>query len=73
MDFRKYTAIVLLALIGVFVMMNLDSARVWFFGVRTEMPIALLMLLCGALGFGAGWLFTFVKAKKSPPSPPKGA
>ena len=71
MDFRKIVAIALLVLMLVFVFMNLEEARIWFFGVRAEMPIALVVIASGALGFGSCWLFTFVKSKKPPKAPAK--
>jgi uncharacterized integral membrane protein len=64
MTFRKLVALLLLALLAVFVGMNLERATVWLFGVRAEMPIALLVLVAGALGFGAGLLLAFVKKPK---------
>ncbi|HEV8113345.1 MAG TPA: hypothetical protein VGR31_11270 [Planctomycetota bacterium] len=69
MTFRKIVALLLLALLAVFVGMNLERATVWLFGIRAEMPIALLVLVAGALGFGAGLLLAFVKKAK----PAKGA
>jgi hypothetical protein len=41
--------------------MNLEKASVWLFGIRAEMPIALLVLVAGALGLGAGLLLAFVR------------
>jgi uncharacterized integral membrane protein len=64
MTFRKFAALVLLALLAVFVGMNLERATVWLFGIRAEMPIALLVFVAGALGFGAGLLLAFVKKSK---------
>jgi|KBSSwiStaDraftv2_1062776.scaffolds.fasta_scaffold2250647_2 uncharacterized integral membrane protein len=69
MTFRKIVALLLLALLAVFVGMNLERATVWLFGIRAEMPLALLVLVAGALGFGAGLLLAFVKKTK----PAKGA
>ena len=64
MTFRKIVALVLLALLAVFVVMNLEKATVWLFGIRAEMPIALVVFVAGALGFGAGLLLAFVKKAK---------
>jgi len=61
MTYRKVLAVLLLLLLVVFVVMNLDTARVWCFGVKSEMPIAVLVLLSGLLGFGAGLLLAYVR------------
>ncbi|MBK7645316.1 MAG: hypothetical protein IPJ19_20150 [Planctomycetes bacterium] len=71
MDIRKIVAGALLVLILVFVFMNLDRANIWFFGIRAEMPLALLVLACAGLGFGAGQLLAFINQKKQSPKPPK--
>ena len=65
MNARTIVALLLLALLGVFVFMNLDKATVWLFGIRAEMPIALVVFVSGALGLIAGLLLAFVgKAKR---------
>jgi uncharacterized integral membrane protein len=61
MNARIIGALVLLAILLVFIFMNLEEARVWFFGVRAQMPIALVVLISGALGLGAGFLLAFVR------------
>ena len=53
-----------LALLLTFVVMNSDTARVWFFGIRAEMPLAFVSLVSAALGAAAGWLFAFVRHPK---------
>ena len=64
MNARVLGALLLLALLGVFVFMNLEKASVWLFGIRAEMPIALLVFVSGAIGLLAGLLLAFVgKAK----------
>jgi uncharacterized integral membrane protein len=69
MDVRKFVALLLLVVLGVFVAMNLDEARVWCFGIRAQMPIALLVLLSGALGLGAGFLLGYVRKRERKPTP----
>jgi uncharacterized integral membrane protein len=65
MSFRNLLALLLLALLGVFVAMNLQKANVWCFGARAEMPIAMLVFVAGMLGFFAGLLIAFFgKSKK---------
>ena len=69
MDIRKIVALLLLVVLGVFVAMNLDEARVWCFGIRAQMPIALVVLLSGALGLGAGFLLGYVRKRERKPAP----
>jgi uncharacterized integral membrane protein len=65
MSFRKILALILLAVLAVFVAMNLEKANVWCFGIRAEMPIALLVFVSGMLGLFAGLLLAyFGKSKK---------
>jgi uncharacterized integral membrane protein len=64
MDIRKIVAFLLIVLLGVFVFMNRDDARVWFFGIRAEMPIALLVITAGGIGMAVGFLLTFVRGRK---------
>ena len=71
MDARTLVALLLLAVLALFVGMNLETARVWLFGVRAEMPIGVVVLVSGALGMGAGLLFSFVrKGRKKVARPP---
>jgi uncharacterized integral membrane protein len=65
MGFRKILALVLLALLAVFVAMNLEKTNVWFFGIRAEMPIALLVFVAGVLGLCSGLLLAFMRKSKS--------
>ena len=72
MNARTIAALVLLGLLGVFVFMNLAKASVWFFGIRAEMPIALVVFVSGGLGLLAGLLLAFVQksGKKKPEKTP---
>lgn len=73
MNARTIAALVLLGLLGVFVFMNLAKASVWFFGIRAEMPIALVVFVSGALGLIAGLLLAFVgKTSKKKDAKPAG-
>jgi uncharacterized integral membrane protein len=65
MSFRQIFALVLLVLLAVFVWMNLQKSTVWLFGIRAEMPVALLVFVAGLLGFGSGLLLAFVKKSKA--------
>ena len=69
MDFRKIIALLLLVVLGVFVAMNLDEARIWCFGIRAQMPIAFVVLLSGALGLAAGFLLAYVRKRERKPQP----
>jgi uncharacterized integral membrane protein len=48
---------IVVALLVLFVAFNLDDSRVWLFGIRLQMPIALVVLVSAALGGGAAILF----------------
>jgi uncharacterized integral membrane protein len=56
---------IFVALTAVFVAFNLDSARVWFFGVRAEMPIALVVIASSVLGALACYAFMSLKSRKA--------
>ena len=64
MNARTIAAVLILALLAVFVFMNLDDANVWFFGIRSVMPIAFVVLVSGGLGLAAGFLLAFVKSSR---------
>lgn len=64
MNVRKIIALLLLLLLAVFVAMNLQKSSVWLFGIRAEMPVALLVFVAGVLGLGAGLLLAFVQVKR---------
>jgi uncharacterized integral membrane protein len=55
---------VLVALLCVFVGFNLTPARIWFFGIKVEMPIALAVLFSALLGAGVFWAFTRLAKRK---------
>jgi uncharacterized integral membrane protein len=67
MTFRQIVACLLLLLLGLFVVMNLEKATVWLFGIRAEMPMALLVFVAGGLGLGAGYLLAFVQKSRRKP------
>ena len=49
---------------AVFVVFNLERARVWFFGIRAEMPLAFVVIASAALGALATYAFTSLKGRK---------
>jgi uncharacterized integral membrane protein len=55
---------VVVAVTAIFVVFNLDRARVWFFGVRAEMPIAFVVIASAFLGALATYAFTSLKPRK---------
>lgn len=62
---RRIGAVVALALLLTFVVMNFQPTEVWFFGITAKMPLAFVAIVSAVLGAAAGWLFAFVR-------PPKG-
>ncbi|MBK8178375.1 MAG: hypothetical protein IPK67_05655 [Planctomycetes bacterium] len=57
MSARQIVGWLLIVLLVLFVAFNLDRARIWFFGIRVEMPISLAVLFSAGLGAGAAILF----------------
>ncbi|MSR62926.1 MAG: LapA family protein [Planctomycetes bacterium] len=49
---------------AVFVVFNLESASVWFFGIRAQMPLALVVIASAFLGALATYAFTSLKGRK---------
>ena len=48
---------IVLTLLLLFVVFNLDEAKIWVFGIRIYMPIGLVVLISAGLGAGAVLLF----------------
>ena len=48
---------------ALFVAFNLESAQVWFFGVRAQMPVAFVVLASALLGALATYAFTSLKRR----------
>ena len=63
MKARKILGWSLVAVLAVFVGFNLDQAQIWFFGVRLQMPIALVVLFSAGLGAGALYALNYIKAR----------
>ena len=55
---------IVIALVAVFVLGNLESSKVWFFGIRAEMPIAFVVIASAILGAAATYTFTTLKSGK---------
>lgn len=52
------------AVTALFVVFNFERARVWFFGIRVEMPLAFVVIASAALGALATYAFTSLKGRK---------
>jgi len=63
---RKVLIVLLLVVLAAFVVMNLRSTEIAFFGVRVQMPIGLAVLFSAGLGFGVGWLLAYFQTKRKP-------
>jgi uncharacterized integral membrane protein len=60
---------IVIALVAVFVLGNLESSKVWFFGIRAEMPIAFVVIASAILGAAATYTFTTLKSGKKTKAP----
>jgi uncharacterized integral membrane protein len=65
---RPYVGWSLLAILGLFIVLNLHWAEVNLLILQVKMPTAILIALSAALGAGAAFAFTFVKKLRKPPS-----
>ena len=65
MSARQILGFVVLTLIVLFVVFNLQEARVWVFGARIFMPIGIVVLGSAALGAGAMALLPRLRRGKS--------
>ncbi len=62
---------VLMAVLALFIVLNLDRARIHFLVGYVEMPLAFAILFSAALGAGAALAFRFLRAFRRRPPPPK--
>lgn len=60
---------IVIALVAVFVLGNLESSKVWFFGIHAEMPIAFVVIASAILGAAAAYTFTTLKSGKKSKAP----
>jgi len=65
MNVRQVLGWVIVALLVLFVVFNLDDARVWFFGIRLQMPIALVVIVSAVLGASSSLVLGRLWRKKS--------
>jgi len=61
---KKIVGWAVVAVTAVFVAFNLERADVWFFGVRVQMPLALVVIGSSFLGALAAYAFTSLKSAK---------
>jgi uncharacterized integral membrane protein len=47
-----------------FVVFNFQRASVWFFGIRVEMPLGLVVIFSALLGVLASYALSSLKAKR---------
>lgn len=50
---RQILGWIVVVLLVLFIGFNFDSARVWFFGIKVEMPIGLVVIVSALMGAGA--------------------
>jgi uncharacterized integral membrane protein len=55
---------VVVGVTAIFVVFNLESASVWFFGMRAQMPLAFVVIASAFLGALATYAFTSLKVRK---------
>lgn len=53
MNARQILGSIVLILLVLFVAFNFDTARVWFFGIKVEMPIGLVVIVSAVMGAGS--------------------
>ena len=60
---RPFVGWIVIALTAFFVAFNLDKARVWFFGIKAEMPIAFVVIASAVLGAIASSAFSNLRKR----------
>jgi len=60
---KKALGWVIVAVTAIFVVFNLEKARVWFLGIRVEMPLAFVVIFSFLLGALACYAFTSLKRR----------
>jgi len=68
---RLILGCVLLALLALFIILNLETANIHFLAGRVQMPLAFAILFSAALGAGATLALRFLKAFRRQQQPPK--
>ncbi len=65
MSARQILGWIVVTLLAVFVVFNLQDARIWFFGIRISMPIGLVVIFSAVMGAGATILFARLRKQRS--------
>ena len=60
---KAYLGWIVIAVTALFVVFNFETARVWFFGIRVEMPLGLVVIASSLLGALACGAFTSFKRR----------
>jgi uncharacterized integral membrane protein len=61
---RKAIGWIAIAVAVLFVVFNFERARVWFFGIRVEMPLGLVVIFSVLLGVLASYALSGLKARR---------
>jgi uncharacterized integral membrane protein len=61
---RQILGVLVLLLLAAFVLFNLETASVWFFIGKVEMPLGIVVLISAALGAGATMLLALLKRSR---------
>ncbi len=64
MNVRTIAGILLVTALVVFIAANAETTRVWLFGIRVEMPLALVVFFSAALGAAAALLFGWISRRR---------
>lgn len=62
---RTVAAYVAGGLLALFAVFNLQTVQIHWIVGSSRTPLIVLVALCGALGFGAGWLFSRHRAGRA--------
>ncbi len=63
MNARQIPGWIVVILLVLFIVFNLDQARIWVFGIKMEMPIALVVIFSALMGAGATILFARMRKR----------
>lgn len=65
MNVRRLAGVLVLLLLAAFVLFNLETASVWFFVGKIEMPLGIVVLISAGLGAGATTLLSLWKRARA--------
>jgi len=61
---RRTVGWIAIGVTALFVVFNLERANVWFFGIRVEMPLGLVVIGAALLGGLGTYALTSLKARR---------